>query len=160
MAARVYTASGSKVYIAPSVATEPANAAAYAALTWTEVTAIESIGEFGDQAGIVTGAVIGDGRARKGKGTANAGDLTITCFHNPEDAGQAAMLAAASPGSNVNYPFKIVIGNRLSGSGTDEINYFIGLVTSARINVGNNENLVRITYATSVNSKLTTVAPT
>ncbi len=30
-------ASGTKVFVAPAVTTEPADAAAYAALTWTEV---------------------------------------------------------------------------------------------------------------------------
>jgi hypothetical protein len=160
MAARVYTASGTTVSIAPSVTAEPANATAYGALTWTAIDAVETIGEIGDQAGVVTGAVLGDGRVRKGKSASDAGDLTLTCFHNPEDAGQAAMLAAAAPGNNVNYPFKITISNKLSGAGTNEIQYFIGLVTSARVNIGGNDNLVRISFATSVNSKITQVAPT
>lgn len=156
--ARIYTASGTKVFIGPSAAAEPANAAAYAALSWVEIGALESVGEFGDESGAITGAIIGDGRTRKGKGARDAGTLAITCFHNPEDTGQQAMVAAEA--TNNNYTFKIVIPNRLTTGGTDEIDYFMGLVMSKRLNIGGNDNLVRRTFNTAVNSKLTEVAAT
>ena len=95
--AELYTASGSKLYIAPSVAAEPADAAAYAALTWVEVGFLSNIGEYGDEASLQTGAVIGDARVRKAKGSRDAGTLTITVYPDPDDLGQAALIQVREP---------------------------------------------------------------
>jgi hypothetical protein len=156
--ADVFTATGAKVFIAPSQATTPANAAAYAALTWTEITMLESIGEYGDQSTVVTAAVIGDGRMRKAKGARDAGETPLVVFPIYADAGQAALIAAEATYSL--YPIKIVLPNRLSSGGTDQIDYFMALVTSKRKNVGANDNIVRETHTLAVNSAITTTAPT
>jgi hypothetical protein len=158
MAGTIFTATGTKLFIAPSVAAEPANAAAYAGLTWTEIAMIETVGEYGDESSIINFAVLGDGRQRKAKGARDAGTLPITTAHIADDAGQLALIAAEATYNN--YPFKIVLPNRLNAAGTDEINYFIGLVTSKRLNVGGNDNVVRKTFNVAVNSKITEVAPT
>lgn len=154
----VYSANGTKVYIGPSVAATPANAAAYAALAWVEIGMIESVGEFGDDEALVTGAAISDGRVRKSKGAADAGELTLTLFHAPDDAGQQALLAAQATKNN--YAIKVVIPNRLNATGTDEIQYFKGLVRGKRLNVGGNDNLVRRNMAIAINSEILEVAPT
>lgn len=154
----VFTATGAKVHIAPSQATTPANAAAYAALTWTEITLLESIGEYGDQSSIVTAAVLGDGRMRKAKGARDAGEATLVVFPLGSDAGQAALIVAE--GLYAFYPFKVTLPNRLTGGGTDEINYFMALVTSKRRNVGENDHIVRDTFALAVNSAVTVTAAT
>lgn len=156
--ADVFTATGAKLYIAPSVSAVPANAAAYAALTWTEITLLESIGEYGDQSSIITAAVLGDGRMRKAKGARDAGEMAIVAFPKSTDAGQLAIEAAE--GTYETYPFKVVLPNRLTGGGTDEINYFIALVTSKRTNVGANDNIVRRNYNVAVNSAITVTLPT
>src|SRR5690242_14570483 len=126
--ADIFTATGTKVYIGPSVTNATDTAAEFAALTWTEIGLIESIGEFGDQSSSVTGAVIGDGRMRKAKGARDAGELAITVFHAGDDVGQAALEAAEA--SYANFAFKVVLPNRLNATGTDEIRYFRGLVMS------------------------------
>lgn len=154
----IFTASGTKIFIGPSTATTPADAAAYAALTWTEVGLVETIGEYGDESSAVTFAALGDGRMRKGKGARDAGTLAVTVAHDPTDVGQQALEAAE--GTNNNFVFKVVLPNRLTASGTDEINYFKGLVMSKRLNVGGNDNVVRRTFSIAVNSALTVVAPT
>lgn len=156
--ADVFTATGAKVFIAPAQASTPANAAGYAALTWTEIGLLETIGEYGDASSIITAAVLGDGRMRKAKGARDAGELTLTIFPKGSDTGQAALIAAEATYNT--YPFKVVLPNRLSGGGTDEINYMMGLVTSKRRNVGGNDNIVRDSFAVAVNSAITEVAAT
>ena len=159
MAADVFTATGAKVFIAPSQATTPANAAAYALLTWTEITFLESIGEYGDSSSIVTAAVLGDGRMRKAKGARDAGEMPIVSFPKGDDPGQLALIAAE--GTYNFYPFKVELPNKLtSPAGANELNYFMGLVTSKRRNVGANDNIVRDTYNIAVNSAITYVLPT
>ena len=56
------------------------------------------VGEFGDQSNDVTFAAIGDSRVRHAKGARDAGTLSLTCAHDPLDAGQAAMEAACIDG--------------------------------------------------------------
>jgi hypothetical protein len=154
----IFTATGAKVYIGPSVAATPANAAAYAALSYTEIDMVESLGEYGDESAIINFAVLGDGRQRKAKGARDAGALTITVAHIADSAGQAA--AEAAEATYNNYAFKVVLPNRLNSGGTDEIQYFKGLVTSKRENVGGNDNVVRRTFNVALNSAITTVAAT
>jgi hypothetical protein len=156
--ADVFTATGTKIHIAPTEETTPANAAAYAALTWTEITLVENIGEYGDQSSIITAAVIGDGRMRKAKGARDAGEMAVIVFPKTADTGQAALIAAEATYNT--YPFKVTLPNRLDAGGTDEINYMMVLVTSKRRNVGANDNIVRDTFNLAVNSAITVTAAT
>jgi hypothetical protein len=156
--ADVFTATGTKLFIAPSQATTPANAAAYAALSWTEVTLLENIGEYGDQSSIITAAVIGDGRMRKAKGARDAGEFPIVAFPKYTDAGQAAHIAAEATYNT--YPIKVELPNKLNATGTNELNYFEALITSKRRNVGGNDNIVRDTFNAAVNTAITVTAPT
>jgi hypothetical protein len=156
--AHLYTASGSKVYIAPSVVSAPADAAAYAGLTWTEIGFLSNIGEYGDEASLQTGSVVGDARVRKAKGARDAGTLTITVYPDPDDDGQAALIAAE--GTNSNYPIKIVEPNRLDDDGTDGIDYMTVLVSSKRKTLGGNDTIVTRTFNAAINSSIVEVAPT
>lgn len=158
MAGDLYTASGAKLFIGPSVTSATNTAALFAALTWTEVGLVESLGDFGDESSSVTGAALGDGRIRKSKGARDAGTMAIVCFDDGSDVGQQAMVAAEATKSN--FAFKIVIPNRLNATGTDEIDYFRGLVMSKRRTIGNNDNLVRRNFNLGVNSPVIEVPPT
>jgi hypothetical protein len=160
MAADLFTASGATIAIGPAAVATVDTSAEFAALTpYNAISNVESIGEYGDEAGIVSGAVLGDARVRKAKSARDAGSLTITVFPDQADLGQAALIAAEAS-NNVNFAFKITLPNRLTPGGTDEINYLRGLVTSKRRNVGANDNLVRDTYTVTVNSPVVVVAPT
>lgn len=154
----IYTPAGAKVSIASSQATQPADATAYAGLTWTEIKGLQTIGEYGDESAAVTGAIIGDARTRKAKGARDAGTLALTAAHWPDDPGQAALIAAE--GTNNNYPIRIVVPNRINATGTDEIDYFVGLVMSKRLNLGSNDTIVSRTFSVAVNSAITEVPPT
>ena len=150
---------GAKFYIAnAAVYSEPANAAAYAALTWVEVGDPESIGPYGDEAQVITAATLQDSRVFKGKGPNDAGTLELTVLDRPDDTGQQALIAAAL--ALPNYAFKVELPNKLTSGGTNQLDYFIGLVTSQRINVGSAANIIRRTFNIAINSKVTTTAAT
>lgn len=150
--------SGTKIYIAGAVTAEPADAAAYQALTWIEIKEVETIGEYGDEKTVTSFAVLGDDRVKKVTGSSDAGTLTITVVDIPDDAGQVA--AKAAQAMKYNYPFKIVSPNRLTVAGTDQIDYLIGPVASQRKGQTTpNGELTRV-FTVAINSKFTTVAPT
>lgn len=149
----IVTASGTKLYIGPSkTAAEADTIVEYEAFTWVEVGLIESLGEYGDESSAVTGAVLGDGRTRKGKGARDAGTMAVVCFHDELDVGQIAMVAAEA--SNSNFTFKVVLPDRPNDAGTDTIQYFRGLVMSKRLNVGSNDNIIKSTFNVAVNSEV------
>src|SRR5215212_9812470 len=106
MAVNPYTASGTTISIAPSASAEPANAAAYAGLTWTAIGNVRSYGDIGDTATIVNAPVIGDTRVRKAKSVRDAGDFVLTVYPDFGDAGQVALVAAELTVNT--YPVKIV----------------------------------------------------
>lgn len=154
----IITASGTRFYIGPSVASTVDTTGEFSALSYTEVGLIETLGEVGDESNAVTFAAIGDGRVRKAKGARDAGTMAITVGHDPSDAGQLAMIAAEA--TNNNYAFKMVLPDGPTTSSTDTVVYFRGLVMSKRLNVGENDNVVRRTFNVGVNSELYEVAST
>jgi tail tube protein len=155
----IFTATGAKMFVAPSTTVALSDTLAeLEALTWTEVGLIESIGEYGDESSAVTFASLGDGRIRKAKGARDAGTLAVTCAHDFTDTGQLALVAGE--GTNLNYPFKVELPNKLTGAGTNELNFFRGLIMSRRKNVGANDNVVRVVFNIGVNSQIYEKAPT
>ncbi|EPM82047.1 hypothetical protein A260_28286, partial [Pseudomonas syringae pv. actinidiae ICMP 19068] len=58
---------------------------------YVDVGEIEDLGEFGDTFSSVTFTSLKDGRVRKYKGTADAGDMTLTVGLDNGDAGQKAV---------------------------------------------------------------------
>jgi len=149
--ADIITSSGTRIYIGPAVLAAASDTLAeYQAITpWTEIGLVESIGEFGDSASIVTFAAINDSRMRKQKGTRDAGDLTLTVAHDPADVGQIAVEAAEATSSA--YAFKVVLPD---SGGT--IKFFRAFVASQPLNVGGNDNVVRKTYQLAIDSEIFT----
>lgn len=150
----IVTASGSRFYIGPAIASSVDTLAEFQALSsWTEVMFIEDLGEDGDEASAVTGESVGDGRVRKAKGSRDAGTKTIVCFHDPTDAGQLQMSLAQQDTNN--YAFKEVLNDGPTGY-NDTIRYFRGLVMSERQRKGTNNNIIRNTYNVAINSAIYT----
>lgn len=159
MAGDIFTATGTKIYIGPAAASTVDTTSAIAALTpYVEIGLVETIGEYGDESSAVTFSALGDARTRKAKGAKDAGTLAITCAHDGSDDGQTALNAAE--GTNLNYAFKVELPNKLNATGTDEVNYFRGLVMSKRKNVGGNDNVVRVTFNVGINSEIYVVDAT
>ena len=148
----IITASGTRFYIGVASTSTIDTVEEFEATSgWTELGLIESLGEYGDQANEVTFAAIGDARVRRSKGARDAGMIAVTCAHDPLDTGQAAMEVAEA--TNNNYQFKVVLPDGPAGY-SDTIQYFRGLVMSKRLNVGTNDNVVRVVYNVGINSEI------
>lgn len=154
----MYTATGTKVYIAASVAAEPADATAYAAETWVEVKNVFDAGEVGDNANIVSAATLADGRVNKAKGARDAGNANLVVLPLTADAGQDALDAAELTSSM--YPIKYVLNNALNATGTGEIQYFCAIVSGKRTSIGQNDGVLKKTYPLAITTKITKVAAT
>ncbi|PJI56008.1 iron ABC transporter substrate-binding protein [Methylobacterium radiotolerans] len=152
MAGDITTATGARIFVGPSTLAATDTVAEFAALTYTEIGLVESLGEFGDQSSAVNFASLGDGRQRKAKGVRDAGDLTITCAHDVTDAGQVAMVAAEA--TNLKYAFKVVLPDEQTEGGAGTTLYFRGLVMSKRLNVGSADNVIRQTFNVGIDSAI------
>lgn len=127
-----------------------------ATTTWTELAAsgdsyvqigrIRNIGGFGDTFQEITVDEVNDGRTRKAKGTANAGNMELICSRDATDAGQQAMIAAAESQSAFN--FKVELPN---GDGSSQIFYISALVMSQNIGLGGPNDTQTITFNLSLN---------
>lgn len=154
----IVTATGAKLYISTAVTDTTDTAVEFAALTWTEVKMVQSISDYGDAASTVKFADLGAGRNFVAKGIRDAGEVSITVARAVDDDGQEALVSAEA--SNLKYAFKITIPNRLTAGGTDEINYFRGLVTSKRYGGLQNDQVILRTFVVALDSPLYEVAAT
>jgi hypothetical protein len=152
MAGDVVTASGTRVFIGSAVTSAVDTIAEFEGISgWVEVGLVESVGEYGDQSNAVNFEALGDGRVRHSKGARDAGTLAIVCGHDPTDSGQAALIAAEA--TNNNYAFKVILPDGPAGY-SDTIQYFRGMVMGKRLNVGNNENIIRKNFSVTINSEI------
>lgn len=144
------TSSGTKFFISttvPPAATDTITE--LEALTYTEVTGITNLGDYGDEANLVDLEVLGDGRVRHLMGARDAGTMNITVAHDKYDAGQKAMRLAMNAGQE--YAFKIELLDGIDPDpGTKQ--YFIGPVTNQRQTVGDNGSVLGRTFDVSNNS--------
>lgn len=152
----IASTTGAKIYIGPTTAA--ATASAYGALSWVEIGQVESIGEFGDSASTITFTSLGDARVRKRKGVRDAGDLNVTVANDPLDTGQIAMIAAEA--TDFAYAFKILLADGADANDTDSIFYFHGLVSSARLNVGAANEIIKRAFAILIDTKIIEVPST
>jgi hypothetical protein len=114
---------GTQFYIS---AAEPAtyDAAGFAALTWTEVGEVESLGEFGGTAQITNFIPLATGIVKKRKGSLDYGTATVAIGRLAGDAGQALMKSGFD-GAN-----KDVIHSAKVLSADGAIAYFTGVIGS------------------------------
>lgn len=149
----ITTATGTKVYIGNAVTDLQADSLAeFQAMTgWTEIKQVESVGEFGDQASDVTFAALGDARVRHAKGARDAGTMALVVGHDPVDIGQLAATEAET--TNDQFAFRVVLPDGPAGM-SDSERFFRGLVASARLNVGANDNVIRVTFNVLISSEI------
>lgn len=146
----IASTTGAKFYIGPT--TPAVDLAAYKALTYVEVTPIESIGEFGDEASVIEFTALGDARVRKRKGVRNAGDLQIVVAEDPLVTGQTNMIAAQA--TEFTYACKVELNNGADANDTDSLFFFHGLIASARLNVGAANEIIRRTFRVLIDTKI------
>ena len=122
--------------------------------TYEEIHFVENIGEFGDEATLITGDVIEQARTFKMKGTRNAGSLALVCFYEAADEGQQDVIAAEA--SALSYNFKIELNDAPPGVGsTNTIAFFKAKVMSARISAGGANDPVRLQVTLELDSAVT-----
>lgn len=130
--------------------------------TYVEVGEIEDLGEFGDTFSSVTFTSLKDGRVRKYKGTADAGDLTLTVGLDNGDAGQNAVKTAHKDRSKGDYNIKITL-NDGDPTATPVINpttfYMRGKVMNNTVAPGAADNVVRRNVTIGINSDILELLP-
>lgn len=157
--AGIFATSGSRLFIGQALAakTTPFVLADFASQSWVPVNWMENIGAFGDEAASITFDAIEQQRTQKLKGTRNAGDMTVVCGIDYEDAGQATLRGAESEPNN--YAFKVLFNDAPSGGSGSE-RYFIALVMSARETLDTANNVMKLNTTLGVNSNIVRVNAT
>lgn len=134
----------------------------YKADTYVEIGEIEDLGEFGDTFSNVTFTSLKDGRVRKYKGTADAGDLTLTVGLDNGDAGQNAVKTAHKDRSKGDYNIKITLNDGDPGA-TPALNpttfYMRGKVMNNTVAPGAADNVVRRNITIGINSDILELVP-
>lgn len=116
------------------------DATGYAALTFTAVGGVSSVGEFGASFEQVTHIDLDDGETQKDYGAKNAGDPAVVYRIIPSDAGQAILATAEDnlakisvkvtrPNGLIQYAQAIVQGSPMSeaaGSNTQVVTVTLG----------------------------------
>ncbi len=155
----ITTATGAKYYIggttAISYASDAIAIAAFEALTWVEIKEVEDGGEVGDESADVTFQSLGDGRVRHLKGARDAGTIAMVVGDDPLDPGQVAMRAAER--TKFQHNFKIEYEDAPSELYDNSVDYFRGLVMSARKNIGTGDNVLRRTFSVGISTEILTV---
>lgn len=126
------TSEGSTVFIGP--VTSATDQSALAALTYVEIGSVESIGEFGPQANDSSFIPLKGPSVQHLKGAVDNGMLPIVYAHDPLDAGQLALAAAAA--TKFEYAVKIVLSDGADSNDTDTTFYARGPVFGNRTNIG------------------------
>lgn len=143
----INTSAGARVYIGP--ATTASTQSALAALSYTEIGKVESVGEIGPQAQDVSFTPLGGDDVQHLKGSTDNGSTTITAASDPLDAGQIALKAAAQ--TKYEYALKIVLADAADGNDTDTTIYVRGPVMGGRTNIGGANNVTMKTWAVGNN---------
>lgn len=132
-------------------------ASAYVSLTYTQIGSVESVSEVGDEGAVVNFTPLEDGRTRQLKGAISPGNVNITCADDPLDAGQIAMIAAAS-GRRL-FPLKLLAADGADSNDTDSAIYVGVRVLSAKVNRGDNGVNKRV-FACAIDTENHEVAST
>lgn len=153
----IFATAGSKFYIGQAKAAQSTNfvVADFAAQSWVEVTMVETIGAFGDEASSITFDSIGQSRTYKLKGNRNAGDISLVTAIKYSDQGQATLRGAETTSNN--YAFKVLFNDMPSGGTSGSIRYFVGLVMSAREQLDGANNVMKLNVTIAVNSNIVRV---
>ena len=153
----VQTGSGATIAIGTTTAAD--DAAEFAADTYTEIGEVSDSGQFGDTRQIVTWQSLADGRVRKARGSADAGDMTITVGFDGSDAGQAAVKAAFAVSSQTadEFNFRVQLND---GTVTPTTFYFRARVTSRPMQSITADGIVQMQFTLAINSAIVEVDAT
>lgn len=158
--AGIFATAGSTLFIGQSFAaqTDDVLEADFAGESWVQISWMEQIGEFGDEAASIKFDAIEVGRTFKLKGNRDAGDMQVVCGIDYADTGQVAVRAAEALPNN--FAFKVLFNDMPVGGTSGSIRYFIGLVMSAREVLDTANNVMKLRATVAVNSNVVQIAAT
>ena len=131
--------------------------ALYKADTYVDVGEIEDLGEFGDTFSSVTFTSLRDGRVRKYKGTADAGNMTMVVGFDSGDAGQKAVAVAHKDRSKGNYNVKVTLndGDTDATPAILPTTFYYGVkVMNNTVAAGQADNVVRRNVTLAINTDI------
>ncbi|MCQ9422721.1 hypothetical protein NRB16_04135 [Pseudomonas sp. LJDD11] len=155
------TAAGCMFYLGTKTGAE--TEAEYKADVYASVGEIEDLGEFGDTFSAVNFTALADGRVRKYKGTADAGDITLAIGLDNSDAGQAAVKVAHKDRSKGDYNIKITLNDgdpNATPAVAPTTFYMRGKVMNNTVAPGGADNVVRRNVTIAINSDILEILPT
>ncbi|MDT3720350.1 hypothetical protein [Pseudomonas oryzihabitans] len=154
------TAAGCRFYLGTKKAA--ATQTEFESDTFVEVGEIEDLGEFGDTFSSVNFTSLKNGRVRKYKGTADAGDMTLTIGLDNGDAGQNALKVAHKDRSKGDYNIKVTL-NDGDPTATPVLKpttfYYRGKVMNNTVAPGAADNVVRRNVTVAINSDVLEILP-
>ncbi|WP_288437300.1 hypothetical protein [uncultured Pseudomonas sp.] len=150
------TAAGCRFYLGTKKAA--ATQTEFEGDTYVEVGEIEDLGEFGDTFSTVNFTSLKDGRVRKYKGTADAGDMNLTIGLDNGDAGQTAIKTAHKDRAKGDYNVKVTLNDAPDG-GKPTTFYFRGKVMNNTVAPGAADNVVRRNVTVAINSDVLEILP-
>lgn len=154
------TAAGCRLFIGGKTGADTETK--YKADTYVEVGEIEDLGEFGDTFSSVNFTSLKNGRVRKYKGTADAGDLTLTVGLDNGDAGQNAVKTAHKDRSKGDYNIKITLndGDPDASPAISPTSFYMrGKVMNNTVAPGAADNVVRRNITIGINSDILELLP-
>lgn len=153
-AALITSLAGTKLYVCSTAQNVDLNAAAYAALTWVQVSNVGSFGQAGETTNILKYDTWDSIVMQKSKGLPDAGDPEIEVSRVSGNAGQVILRTAAK--DNNNYAFKILFDDAITTTGT--IIYMRGLVTGPQRSYGRAEDFQLEVFKLALNQREVVVA--
>ena len=124
----------------------------FEAVDWLEIEDIEDLGEWGVEGSEQRFLALKDGFARKLKGSLDNGSIEVICGRNPSDPGQNKARLAATDWFK--YPFKVELNDKPTPDGENTVYYFRAPVMSAKTNFGDADNIVKTTFALSIDGQI------
>lgn len=152
MGAEARSHSGNTLSISTTVQNDDLDLAGFQGLTYTKVSGVGSVGEYGISTNTLTHDTWDTLVAQKAKGITNAGDPAVEVARTIGDPGQEAMNIAGAANNYDNYAFKIT---NQDGS----VDYLRGLVTGPTRSGGRNEDFDLATYNLLLNQQVVTDNP-
>ena len=149
----IFATAGAKLYIGTALAAKNTDfvEADFSAVTWKEITPMETLGSVGDTANEVTFESIGNPRTQTLKGTRKAPSMECVAGIDYADEGQIAVLAAEK--TPYDYAFKLVFNDAPPGVGsTPSERKFVAKVMSATEQLDGANNVMKLHFTLGVNS--------
>jgi len=148
----IQTTAKAKVYIGATPDAEIATLDQFEAVVWTEIREIEDLGEWGAEGTEVTFISLADTHTRRRKGSIDSGTVELICGRDPMDEGQNKARAAVEEW--LPYPFKVVLNDAPTATGTPTIFYFRAPVMSARNQFGTADDLTKTTFSLGIDGAI------